>query len=232
MKRLITLIAMLALLVGVLPAYAAGAMNASEEVWYVAPRAGEHRIYYYATVENTGDEAATINDLLFEADDAAGADLASTSRYALYPSVLQSGETGYLAITLDVKDLQDEGDVDHCTLTFTSKKQDDKAARRLDAAAEYLSEDEEGTKDVLRTAVTNTGTDDAFDINSAVAARDAQGRLLFVAGATARDIGLVPGAQLLMRTSVPEGVADALEEEQTRIDSLDAIAWVLEDVED
>ena len=193
MKRFIGLLVALVLLCGVLPAYAAGGISTTEETWYVTSHSDDWRVYFYATVKNDSDKAETVNDLLFQIQDQADTTIESTTKYKLYPEVLQPGESGWLVVSQDVKDIADKAEIDHYTLTLTSKGEDDEAAAMLDASAEYLKKDEDDNENMFRAAVTNTGDKDAFEITVAMAARDAEGKLLYVARTATKDIGLAAG---------------------------------------
>ena len=232
MKRFIGLLVALTLLCGVLPAYAAGGLTTTEETWYVTPHSKDWRVYYYATVENTGDAPEMINDLLFEIEDAAGTAIESTTKYKLYPEVLQPGETGWLVISQDVKDIEDKSMIDQYALTFTSKMQDDEAASRLQTEAEFRAEDADEKDNVLRAAVTNSGEDEAFEITVAMAARDADGKLLYVDKAVTKEIGLAAGSALLVRTEMNSDIVDALKAAGTEVTSVDAVAYTVVDLDD
>ena len=232
MKRFIGLLVALVLLCGVLPAYAAGGISTTEETWYVTSHSDDWRVYFYATVKNDSDRAETVNDLLFQIQDQAGATIESTTKYKLYPEVLQPGESGWLVVSQDVKDIADKAEIDHYTLTLTSKGEDDEAADMLDASAEYLKKDEDDNENMLRAAVTNTGDKDAFEITVAMAARDAEGKLLYVARTATKDIGLAAGNALLVRAEMDSDIVDALKDAGTEVASVDAVAYTIEDLDD
>lgn len=232
MKRFIGLLVALVLLCGVLPAYAAGGISTTEETWYVTSHSDDWRVYFYATVKNDSDRAETVNDLLFQIQDQADTTIESTTKYKLYPEVLQPGESGWLVVSQDVKDIADKAEIDHYTLTLTSKGEDDEAAAMLDASAEYLKKDEDDNENMLRAAVTNTGDKDAFEITVAMAARDAEGKLLYVARTATKDIGLAAGNALLVRAEMDSDIVDALKDAGTEVASVDAVAYTIEDLDD
>ena len=224
MKRIIAMTIALTLLCSLLPAFAAGGLFAEEETWYVTANGNDWRVYYYAAVKNGGDEPETVNNLLFEIQNAEGVAIESTTKYKLYPEILQSGEQGWLTITQDVKDT-DRDEIARFALTLTSREETGTIDVPLDASAEYLKEDEDGNRELLRAAVTNNGEGNAFQITVAMAARDADGRLLYFAEAATRDIGLAAGDRLLVRAAIHDAIIDALEAEGTEIASVDAIAY-------
>ena len=233
MKRTISLIAALMLLVcGVLPACASGAIETTDQTWYVVSHSDDYRVYYFATVSNTGDKPVSVNDLLFEIQDPSDVTIESTSKYKLYPEVLEAGQTGWLAISKDVKDIDSKEEIDHYNLTITSKVNDDRAARPLTASAEYLEEDEDENENVLRATVTNDGTESVFDIIVASAAFDADGKLLYVTGDAAKNIGLAAGNSFMQRSLIQSDITDALEDAQQEIASAQAVAYTMEDLDD
>lgn len=232
MKRFIGVLLALTLLCGILPAYAAGGINTTEETWYVTSHSDDWRVYYYAAVTNNGETPEKINDLLFEIQNAGNTTIESTTKFKAYPEVLQPGESGWLVISQDVKDIEDKSVIDHYALTITSKEEKDEAAVLLDATAEYLEEDEDENDDVLRATVTNNGEDNAFEITVAMAARDAEGKLLYVGSAATKDLGLAQGGTLLSRVKMATDITDALEDANVKVASVDAVAYTVEDLDD
>ena len=178
-KRIVGMLVVLMIICGILPANAAGGIVPTEETWYVVSHSGDYRVYYYAAVTNNSGEPEKIKDLLFEIRDRADTTIESTAKYKLYPEILEPGQTGWLVVSLDVKDIETKSLIDHYALTITSKLVDDKAARMLIAEAEYLDEDEDENEDMIRTAITNSGTGNAFEITVALVVRDGEGKLLF-----------------------------------------------------
>lgn len=232
MKRIVGMMVALILVCGILPAYAAGGIDAVEENWYVVSRSDNYRVYFYAVVTNNGSAPESVNDLLFEIKDGAETTIESTAKYKLYPEVLEPGQSGWLTITQDVKDIEDVALIDHCALTITSKANDDEAARLLTATAEYLAEDEDENENVIRAAVTNSGEGNAFEITAAVIARDADGKLLYVDSAATKDVGLAAGDSLLVRWEIKSDIVDALEDAGIEVASVEALAYTIEDLDD
>ena len=234
MKRTVALIVALTLCLAALPALAAGNIQPTDETAsYVVSHSGDYRVYYYAVVKNEGDARASVNDLLFEIRDEGDVAIESTSKYSLYPSILEPGQTGWLVISKDVKDISDKACIDHFALTMTTKAaDDDEEVRPLAASAEYLEKDEDDEEDVLRATVTNDGSENAFKVTVAMAARDAEGKLLYVVGDSTKDIGLAPGGALLMRSTVRSEIMDALDDDNVAIASVDAAAYRIVDTDD
>lgn len=234
MKRHIALIVTLAILaLGILPAYAApGTVVTIEQTSYVVAHSDNYRVYYFATVQNTGAKPASINDLLFEIKDPNGDTIESTSKYKLYPEVLEAGQVGWLVISKDVKDIDSKAEIGSFGLTLTAKANDDKAAHALTAAAEYIKKDEDDNEDVLRASVTNSRQENAFNITVAMAARDAQGKLLYITGDTAKDIGLAPDCALLSRSLIKDDIMDELKDAGTPVATVEAMAYTVEDLDD
>ena len=105
MKRTVALILALILCCAALPAFAAGNVRLTEETAsYVLSHSDGYRVYYYAVVRNEGDARASVNDLLFEIRDRDDEAIESTTKYTLYPQILEPGQAGWLVVTKDVKD--------------------------------------------------------------------------------------------------------------------------------
>ena len=234
MKRIIALIITLILSCSAVSALAAGNIQATEDkASYVLSHSDGYRVYYYAVVTNNGDKRACINDLLFEIRDRDDVTFESTSKYSLYPEILEPGQSGWLVITRDVKDVDDKGLIDHFNLTITSKTaDDDEEIRNLTASAEYVDKDEDDNEDVLRATVTNSGDENAFKVTVAMAARDAEGKLLYIVGDSTRDIGLAAGNTLLMRAFIRSDIMDAIEDAGTEVAAVEAVAYRVVDTDD
>ena len=234
MKRIFALIVTLILSCSAVSALAAGNIQATEDTAsYVLSHSDGYRVYYYAVVTNNGDKRASINDLLFEIRDRDDVTFESTSKYSLYPEILEPGQSGWLVITKDVKDVDEKGTIDHFNLTITTKAaDDDDEIRALTASAEYVEKDEDDNEDVLRATVTNDGEENAFKITVAVAARDEAGKLLYVAGDGTRDIGLAAGNSLLVRSMIRSDIMDAIEDAGAAVASTEALAYRTVDTDD
>ena len=230
-KRIVGMLVALIMICGILPAYAAGGIAPTEETWYVVPHSGDYRVYYYAAVTNNSSEPEKVKDLLFEIRDRADTAIESTAKYKLYPEILEPGQTGWLVISLDVKDIDTKSLIDHYALTITSKLEDDQTARMLTAEAEYLAEDEDENEDMIRATVTNSDTGNAFEITAAMIIRDGEGKMLYVDSAQTKDIGLTEGGVLLVRTQIKSDIMDELEDAKTEIASAEAIAYMIEDID-
>ena len=232
MKRLFAMVVALMLVLGALPAWAAGAIETTEETWYVVSHSSDYRVYYYAVVANKGEKPVSVNDLLFEIQDENDVTIESTAKYKLYPEVLEAGQSGWLVISKDVKDIDNKSEIDHYLLTITSKVNDDKAARPLKASAEYIDEDEDENEHVIRATVTNEGDQNAFEITVAAAIRDENGKLLYIANGASKDIGLPAGSSLLLRSMIKSEIWDELDDHKVNIASAEALAYTIEDLDD
>ena len=234
MKRIVALIITLILSCSAVSAFAAGNIQPTDDTAsYVLSHSDGYRVYYYAVVTNAGDERASINDLLFEIRDRGDVTFESTSNYSLYPEILEPGQSGWLVITKDVKDVDEKGYIDHFNLTIVSKAaDDDKEVRPLTAAAEYVEKDEDVNEDILRATVTNDGSENAFKVTVAVAARDAEGKLLYVTGEGTKDIGLAAGGSLLVRSTIRSDIMDEIEKADAAVASTEAVAYRVVDTDD
>ena len=234
MKRIIALIITLILSCSAVSALAVGNIQPTDDVTsYVLSHSDGYRVYYYAVVTNNGDARASINDLLFEIRDRSDATFESTSKYTLYPEILEPGQSGWLVITRDVKDIDEKGMIDHFNLTITTKAaDDDEEVRPLTATAEYVAKDEDDNEDVLRATVTNDGDENAFKITVAMAARDGEGKLLYITGDGTKDIGLAAGNALLTRSLIRSDIMDEIEKLNAEVATVEAMAFRVVDTDD
>jgi len=84
---------------------------------------------------------------------------------------------------------------------------------------------------MIRTAITNSGTGNAFEITVAMVVRDGEGKLLYIDSAATKDIGLTEGGALLIRAQIKSDIMDALDDAKTEIMSAEAIAYTIEDID-
>ena len=234
MKRIVALAVAFIICLAALPVFAAGNIRPTDEsAYYVLSHSDGYRVYYYAVVTNEGDVRASVNDLLFEIRDRSDTDIESTSKYTLYPEILDPGQSGWLVITKDVKDIDDKAYIDHFALTITTKAaDDDKAIRPLASSAEYLEKDEDDNENVLSATVSNDGKENAFKITVAMAAHDGEGTLPYIVGDGTKDIGLAPGSALMMRSNIRSEIMDELEDEGISVASAKAMAYTVDDTDD
>lgn len=232
MKRFTVMLVALITVCCMAPAFAVSGITPTEETWYVVSHSDDYRVYYYAVVGNLSDSPVSVNDLLFEIQDRDGMIVDSTSKYKMYPEVLNPGQSGYLVITKDLKDIKNKAYIDHYNLTIISKVNDDKTTKPLTASAEYLKKDEDDDENVIRTAVVNAGADNVFGIQVAMAVRDSDNKLLYVASGDSKDIGLASGNALLMKSVIRSDIVDELEDANIQVASAEAIAYSVEDVDD
>ena len=136
-------------------------------------------------------------------------------------------------ITRDVKDIDEKGMIDHFNLTITTKAaDDDEEVRPLTATAEYVAKDEDDNEDVLRATVTNDGDENAFKITVAMAARDGEGKLLYITGDGTKDIGLAAGNALLTRSLIRSDIMDEIEKLNAEVATVEAMAFRVVDTDD
>ena len=123
--------------------------------------------------------------------------------------------------------------IDHFALTITTKAaDDDEEIRMLSASAVYLAKDEDDNEDVLRATIANETGENAYKITVAMAARDVEGKLLYIATDATRDIGLSSGGSLLVRSIIKSDIEDELEDTNVQIGSAEAFAYTIEDTDD
>lgn len=232
MKKTVGYLLGLAIIAAALPAYAAGGISATEETWYVTPNSDNYKVYYYASVENTGSDPETVNNLLFEIQDSEGKTIESTEKYKLYPEILAPGESGWLVISQKVEDVESKSVIDHYTLTITSKKNDDEEDRRIPASAEFIAKDSDDNKNMIYTTISNEGDEAVFDAVTAYAVRDEAGKLLYADSTSLKNIGLPGSGSLQIRAKINSDIIDELDKAGTKIASAEAIAYSEIDLDD
>jgi len=194
MKKFLTVMLTLALLLGVSTALAAGKLQTSQEAVYVAEGYSNVYVYVYAEVTNAGDKNVQYSDGLFEVYDADGNVLESTTYLSCYPEYLAPGEVGYLYGYLSIKDTTDTSVAADYMLNVTGKGSNENPTHYLPAEAVYEKvETSYSSYDYVYSTVTNDLDSTVREYRTVIALYDAEGNLKFVDAHGEGTVGIPAG---------------------------------------
>lgn len=224
MKRIIVCILLIAMMMSVTPAYAAGKLTEDTENFFVVDSYRTYT-YCYAKYKNIGDKPIAVNAGLLEVFDENGDTITSTDTLYSYAKYLQPDEYTYVSMYTDVE----EGvTVDDYLLTVTGKSDMDYYAQRLDVVTDYQAEVTKGysTYDYMYATVTNNTEDTVEDIRIVLALLDDDDNILYVTSdSLGSDVGLHPGSTVTFSIRVNSDNKESYEAAGFTATKVDAIAY-------
>lgn len=230
MKKIVCLILAVALCIATIPAMAAGRLNVVHENYHYVGGFMNY-VYAYAKVENTGDRPIKVNAGVLEIYDAAGEVLTSTDYENAYATYLQPGEYTYVQMYEDLEDGQVPADY---MMTLTGKSENDKIAFRLPAEASFELDVKDGwwEYNYLYATVTNPTEEIMYDAEVVFALLDGAGNIICIESKSLySEVGIMPGQSVMIRLDISSSFTDYYDEKGIVPASVDALAYVLQDVE-
>jgi len=228
MKKFITILLVVALMICSVSAFAAGKINVDQENFHVIDSYWAYG-YAFAKISNVGDKPVKINTGLLEIYDANGDTLASTDYYNGYAEYLDPGEYTYLEMYGDLEDVGSENVADYA-LTVTGVGDDDTIAYHFPCAAVYAEdvEDDYWTYDYMYATFTNDLDFPVYDINVVLALLDAEGNILYMDDTYMyTDKAVMPGSSIEVRKEVDSSFVEYFEQNGLVPASVDAIAYAI-----
>ena len=181
-------------------ASAEGKLTVSQKNLYVFD--GEDNGYFFAKVENTGDEAVGLDSGKLVAFSDTDEILISESYVSSCPSgvVLEPGESVYVSEFLWDSALKDASVADYKFSVDTGNW----ATKivRIPCEVSYELDASDVYNNYVYVTFTNPLKEPMYDLYAAVALLDAEGNLLFVDGNSASSIAVHPGSTVTMRMRI------------------------------
>lgn len=224
MKRLMLLLAALALLTAPALGEQEHALRVTEERLLVAPDSQGFAGIYSAKVENTGTEALYAGDSLFELLDKDGNVWAGTDMLPMQPFVVQPGESAYVSVILAAERAATADAIAGHRLELRPTAVSF-PVRRLPVTAQLLPAPEgDGGVPSLEAAVTNDTKDALRGINIAFALYDQEGKLLYAQLFGSVTAELPAGETKIFSVNLRMQAAALLQEQGIPVSRVDAIA--------
>lgn len=231
MKRIALFALTLVLVLSVaLPAFAAGKLEVTDEVFYsLEPYEGSFYAYIYAQVTNTGDRDVEFNNGLWEIYNADGDTLDSENWLNCYPDVLKPGEIGYVTAYTSLDDAASVEDAADYQLTVSGKSSKENPNVILPAEVKYVFIDGDWRDyHEMYAVVTNNTEATVYNYRVVVAVKDAEGKLIFVEDVMPSYVGIMPGTSVEVKLdlSYDSVVEELLEQGKITFDQVEVIAYV------
>ena len=220
MKKFVALLLVLALALPAL-ALAEGKSKVIEKTWIMA----DGDFYFYAKVENVGDEPIYLDSgdlVIFDTDD----ELLKTESYvSAYPRYLEPGQYAYVRQWI-YKFGDDPSVVGDVKFSISKRDRISETFRRLACSAVYDSGDAASKyDDCFYVTFTNDTDEIIFSLGISVALLDEEGHLLCVRNDTSSYMGIHPGGTVTYRLSLDSDIADYLIKNKIVPASVDAIVY-------
>lgn len=230
MKKIVCLMLVAVLCVAAIPAMAAGRLTVVQENYHYVGGFLNY-VYAYAKVENTGDRPIKVNAGVLEVYDAEGEVLTSTDYENAYATYLQPGEYTYVSMYEDVEEGKIPADY---MMTLTGKSENNQVAFRLPVEAKFEMNVMDGwwKHNYLYATVNNPTEEVQYDVEVVFALLDAEGNIICIDSKSLYDeVGIMPGQSLMIRLDISSSFIDYYDAEGIVPVSVDALAYVLKDVE-
>ncbi len=230
MKKVVALVLALTLVLAAVPALAAGKLNVTQENFWFIDGTWDYG-YCYARVENSGDKEIKVNAGVLEIYNADGDAITSTDYLSAYAKYLKPGEYTYVKMYAEV-----EGDVvpDDHMMTLTGKSDKKETVARLPVTTELALDVSNGywTNDYMMATVTNNTDAPLYKIEVVLALLDAEGNILYIDSKDMySELALMPGSSMIVRKEISSAFMEYFEANGIVPASVDAIAYVIVDVE-
>lgn len=231
MKRIaLFALALVLVLSAAMPAFAAGKLEVTDEVFYsLEPYEGSFYTYIYAQVTNTGDKDVEYNNGLWEIYNADGDTLDSTDWMNCYPDVLKPGETGYVSAYISLDDVTSVEDAADYLLTVSGKSAKENPIVRLPAEVKYVyTKGDWRDYHTLYATVTNDTEATVYNYRVVVAVKNAEGKLVYAEDVMPSYVGILPGTsvEIKLDLSYDSVVEKLLEAGTLTFEQLEVIAYV------
>lgn len=227
MKKLVSLLLVLALCLGCTSAFAAGKLNVVQEnTCYI----NEYSPYFYAyaKVENSGDKPIKVNAGVLEVYNADGDPIASADYLSAGARYLQPGEYTYVRMNAYDGLSEDAVPADYA-LTLTGKAEKDYENVRFQAEGKLemnVQVDKWSTYNFMYATVTNNTEETVYNVQVAMALLDAEGNVLYVCEDSLYNVGIPAGGSVVFRQNIPSEFMKYFEANSITPASVDAIAYI------
>lgn len=232
MKKLVSLLLVLALCLGCTSAFAAGKLNVVQENTCFINEYSPY-FYAYAKVENSGDKPIKVNAGVLEVYDAEGDPISSTDCITAGARYLQPGE--YTYVRMNTYDgLGDDAVPADYAMTLTGKTEKDYENVRFQVEGKLemnVQVDKWSTYNYMYATVTNNTEETLYNVQVMMALLDAEGNVLHVCEDSLYDVGIPAGGSVVFRRNISSDFMNYFEANSITPASVDAIAFIEKSVD-
>lgn len=170
---------------------------------------GKYQVFFYAEVENVGDEPMASTEVLVDLTDADGNVYMTSKANSISPLSVQPGGIGFTWRQENLKDVPDGALISDYNVTINTRKA---SAPDQMFPAEYKLITEE-KEDRIRTSVEFVITNDLDDIymwpTVVFGIYDQNDQIMYAGFVQAADAGIIPGNQVLLLANISDDVTRA-----------------------
>ena len=229
MKKILTVVLSLILLVSASSALAAGKISVEQEDFYALNNYSDYA-YVFAKVANVGNKVIKINAGILEVFDEEGENLTSSDTLYKYAENLEPDEYTYVYMSAKLEDGQLE-QVDDYLLTITGKSETNTITKRLPVMnldfQRNVQVNRYSTYDYAYFTVVNDTDETIWDINFVYALLDDNDNILYVNNdSIGSSKGLAPGSSIEIRESINSRFMTYYDEHDLVPSKVDAIAYI------
>ena len=230
MKKIISLLTVLILLLTATSAFAAGKVTVTNENMYAVESYGSYYAYVFARVENTGDKPVEVKDTLIEYFDKKGDPIDSTDWANISCKYLQPGEHGFLCYSNIIQNVESVSDIADFSLTVTGKSSTEYTTLVLPTESRYSPNEKRNewfSNNYMYATVTNNTDQIVYSIKCVYVLTDANGEILYIDSSDLYDnTGVLPGSSIVMRMDVDSSFIDYMTANNLVPTSIETIAFV------
>ncbi len=228
MKKAITFLLVFVLLIGTVPAMAAGKLSTTKENFWVINSYWTYA-YAFAKVENVGNKPISVNAGVLEVYDEYSDVITSSDYISTYAKTLQPGEYTYVSVSKEIEMAENVGKPDDYMLTITGKTDDSSSTLRLPVEAKLSLGESNGwwTEDYMYATITNNTEDVVYNISTVFALLDDEGNILYIGNDSLYGThGLTPGSSIVVKAEIPSSFMDYFAAKNIKATQVDVIAYV------
>lgn len=228
MKKLMTWLLLLALLSLTSISLAAGKATVTQEAFYITPYYnGTFSGVVYGEITNTGGRPVAIDSGIFEFFDADGEAIGSGTIYSFYPEIIKEGEHAYFRVSENIEKATRESDIDDYSITVVGKSTKDDEENIIEATPSYREyNDYKNTRKTELSVIIKNNTDEMVMSPKVVwAVYDTDGKLVYITDDSAYGVGLMPGSEIMLTSSINSDVQAIMNAAGVNIGEVVAIAW-------
>lgn len=229
MKKLLTAIFSVVLLLSTSPALAAGKISVMQENFYTLNNYSDYA-YVFAKVQNVGNKTIKVHAGILEVFDEAGENLTSTDRLYSYAKNLEPDEYTYVYMYTSLEDGQLQL-ADDYLLTITGKSATDYVTKRLTVKDLDFQRDVKVNQysmyDYAYFTIVNNTDSTIWDIDIVYALLDDDDNILYVENdSIGSNKGLAPGSLMQVKEAINSKFMAYYDEHGIVPSKIDVIAYV------
>lgn len=203
----------------------AAELTVLEDNFYVRDSYGYQEAVYIAKVQNDNDEPVYLSEVSLTVKDADGQDANEWSyQGASFSRYLEPGEATFISVTADLNEGAAAESYETSMIAYVATYQDPDLTLDVEAGLR-INEEEYYTEYRATATVTNATEEPMAGINSAIAVRDADGKLMDVVSASLDQNELAPDSTITFVGYLNSVTVEYCEANGLTLSQAEAFAW-------